>query len=279
MGDLLLCDGKMASIPYYLEGISMNIYSLEELCYYIANNTYLLEKNFMNPELGIWIERELGKKELAEKLQHIYEQNGKLSAYIFEILKACGYCSPQEDREIFRVLSEMEEKTEFERNKIRADRLMERDKFLSSIYEYKRLLESKDISQVSALLKGDVWHNLGTAYARMFLFEEAADSFRTAYRFNERQESLKALIFVRICQGDEQDLKNTAREYHLDDAAIEALKKEVSLTYKGEEKAAFQEQLDRLDTLSREGKKKEYKQEVSEIIFSWKEEYRRISRV
>ena len=64
MGNLLLCNQQIAAMPYYMEGISVNLYSMEELCYFIANNTYLLEREFMCEDLCTWIEKELKMVEL-----------------------------------------------------------------------------------------------------------------------------------------------------------------------------------------------------------------------
>ena len=41
MGELILCRMPIAGSPYYIEEKGINIYSLEELSYYIANSTYL----------------------------------------------------------------------------------------------------------------------------------------------------------------------------------------------------------------------------------------------
>lgn len=35
MGELLLCNEAIAAMPYYIEGVSINVYSIEELNYYI----------------------------------------------------------------------------------------------------------------------------------------------------------------------------------------------------------------------------------------------------
>ena len=34
MGELILCSHPIAAMPYYIDNISLNVYSLEELCYY-----------------------------------------------------------------------------------------------------------------------------------------------------------------------------------------------------------------------------------------------------
>ena len=38
MSGYILCQTKKAEHPYFIENISMNIYSIEELCYYLYHN-------------------------------------------------------------------------------------------------------------------------------------------------------------------------------------------------------------------------------------------------
>ena len=144
MGELLLCNESITAMPYYVEGISVNLYSLEELSYYIMNNVYLLDRDFMNEELCTWIFGEVKLPKLAARLREIMHGNGLLSDFCLEILKESGYCTMQEMQEIIFAIRQMEEKTDFECSKIRADKLMENQKFLSAIYEYKRLLDSEE---------------------------------------------------------------------------------------------------------------------------------------
>ena len=84
MGELLLCNEAIAAMPYYIEGVSINVYSIEELNYYIINNTYLLDDDFMSLELCTWIENHAHLPKLAMHLRTIISTNGRLSA-------VCGY--------------------------------------------------------------------------------------------------------------------------------------------------------------------------------------------
>ena len=61
MGELILCSHPIAAMPYYIDNISLNVYSLEELCYYIENHLYLIEADFMSEELCLWIGQELDR--------------------------------------------------------------------------------------------------------------------------------------------------------------------------------------------------------------------------
>ena len=51
MSGYILCQTKKAQHPYFIENISMNIYSIEELCYYLYHNLYLADHTVFNEEL------------------------------------------------------------------------------------------------------------------------------------------------------------------------------------------------------------------------------------
>ena len=69
MSGYILCQTGRAEIPYFIENISMNIYSLEELCYYLDNNLYLIDQTILNEGLCSWIQEELKLPALAAKLR------------------------------------------------------------------------------------------------------------------------------------------------------------------------------------------------------------------
>ena len=43
MGSLILCHKKRAKRPFEISRVHMRIYTIEELCYYICNNLYLID--------------------------------------------------------------------------------------------------------------------------------------------------------------------------------------------------------------------------------------------
>ena len=133
MGELLYCHEPIAALPYYVEGIGMNLYSMEELCYYIMENTFLLDNSFMSEELCTWVEKQMGLYKLAEQLRDIMRGKRLLSDFVLAILEQNGYCTMKEMQQIVLTIRQMEEKSDFECNKIRADQLMEKEKYLAGI--------------------------------------------------------------------------------------------------------------------------------------------------
>lgn len=53
MGELILCRQSIAANPYFIEDGALNVYSLEELSYYIAHNVYLLSRICIQGTLSV----------------------------------------------------------------------------------------------------------------------------------------------------------------------------------------------------------------------------------
>ena len=81
MGSLILCHRKRARQPYEIARIHMRIYTIEELCYYICNNLYLIDYTMVNRQLCNWIDKELELPKLAEKLREELRQNGSMEQF------------------------------------------------------------------------------------------------------------------------------------------------------------------------------------------------------
>ena len=48
MGNLILCHDRHAAHPYEITRIHCRIFTIEELCYYLCNNLYLIDYTIMN---------------------------------------------------------------------------------------------------------------------------------------------------------------------------------------------------------------------------------------
>jgi len=83
MSGYILCQTKKAQRPYFIENISMNIYSIEELCYYLHHNLYLADHTVFNEELCNWLRDELELVHLAAKLKQNLERNVSVEEMIY----------------------------------------------------------------------------------------------------------------------------------------------------------------------------------------------------
>ena len=192
MSGLIFCSFKRAAKPYYLESAKQNIYSVEELCYFLQDNIYLLDDNIMTPEFCDWLETEVGAVQLAEKLRRLMEDQQGFRVFCMQIIMDSGYFSKNEMQFLGMRLQKMDHQSNYENRKIKADQLMEKKKYLAAIAEYRSLLLLATDSPSDVRVSGDIWHNMGTAYAQMFCFERAVSCYEQAYELSHRVDSLKS---------------------------------------------------------------------------------------
>lgn len=279
MGELILCNQQIAALPYYIESASLNVYSLEELSYYIEHNLYLLTQDFMEEELCIWVAEELKLKETAEHLQEIRRENGTLSEFVLCILKANGFCTPQTILQIKKTLQEMENKTDFECGKIRADRYVENRRYLCGIYEYRKLLVGtmgQNPPKEDPLLLAAVWHNIGTAYARLFLFDKAAVCYANAYELSQKKDTLRQCLMAYRCAHDEKGYQRKSAACFLSEEEQNDISSELTRISRMEEIRQFEQMLDEMFD---ESIQKNTDQTIVSLIEEWKDEYRKNCRI
>lgn len=267
--ELILCNQMLAALPYYMEEAALNIYSLEELSYYIGEHLYLLEEEFMNPELCTWIDKELGLKELAAELRQVLERRGTLAEFVAPLLWESGYFPPAESRQMVAALAQQENRSAYERGKLKADRYVAAHRYVSAIYEYHRLLEQRDPDEE---LVGNVWHNLGKAYAGLFLFRDAAFCLKSAYELNQNPESLKECLYACRCMQDEEQFCRLATASGFLESEIQELNQKMEAWSQSEEIGRFGEQLDAWL------EQKDY-EAVGRQLESWRAEYRKNVRL
>ena len=80
------CIGNMAETPYYLESACINIFSLEELAYFLYENALIVDASIMKKELCIFIDEELGLYDLAAESKQPPTLSEDLNRYIYQNL-------------------------------------------------------------------------------------------------------------------------------------------------------------------------------------------------
>lgn len=223
MGALLLCNRPIAAMPYYIEALSLNIYSLEEVCYVIEHHPFLLDEGFFDDDLILWIEREVGEGELAEQLRQALRKEQGITKLVELILNTTGYLSYEAGMRILSQIREMQHKTVFERRKMRADRYVENKKYINALFEYRRILQMEEECKKNPVVCGNIWHNQGTVFARLFLFREARECFEKAYQYHMNPESIYEAMAACRYLGEDEELMKLAVKYGIDEQEVAEL--------------------------------------------------------
>lgn len=142
MSDYILCQVKRASLPFYVENISKNIYSIEELCYYFYKNIYLIDESIINERLCNWLKDELGLSKLYEKLYRILEKEEGTSAFILAIFREIHYLSHEEFKKLNETLEILEKQLPAVRIKKKGDYLVSNRMYVNAIRMYENALVS-----------------------------------------------------------------------------------------------------------------------------------------
>lgn len=198
MNRLIVCVGKYAKTPYRIKDIRMDIYCVEELCYYLCEYINLLDDDIMDENLAGWLSGECGLKKLSEQLLDIIRLNGSLAAFVSVILEAAYYLPKEKIREIEEILRENEKLNVYERKKKRADNLLNEKKYYFALDIYHQLLE--EIPRSDSRLLARVCYNCGVAYARLFYYDIAMELFERALTFCDDERIKEAFLFCKRAQ-------------------------------------------------------------------------------
>lgn len=202
MSNVILCEKPISEMPFFLESISKHIYSMEELYYFIYSNPYLAAWDLMKEDFCKWLEKNYFKEEFVCELKKILQENQTQSKFLKYFIRNTNYYTKMEKEELEHVFDELENKTMLECLKMKADHLMQHKKFIYAMKEYKKILSSEEIKIIPSDIVGNIWNNLGTAYANMFFYEEAVWCFKKAYAYNNHPKSLQAMESAKM-QADE----------------------------------------------------------------------------
>ena len=140
MGSLILCHKKRAKQPYEITRVHMHIYTIEELCYYLCNNLYLIDYTIMNRQLCEWISGELELTKLAEELRDELTKNCSLEKFVTTILKESTIYSHAELNKIQNILEHLKNQRDVEREKYKADSLLASGEYASAILVYQAII-------------------------------------------------------------------------------------------------------------------------------------------
>lgn len=192
MSGMILCRSEYSKRPYYIAGAAANVYSIEEICYFLYHDIYLVGADFFCEELFSFIEKDIKEPELARRLRFLSEQRAGLSELVLTVLRYVDFYTEEEIRQLGNLIERLDTQNVWERLKARADNYLSNRRYNSAIRSYEDIVYGKHDGMLGEAFYGNVWHNMGVAYARRFDFTEACGCFRHALELNHNEETQKA---------------------------------------------------------------------------------------
>ena len=203
MGRCILTTGRIAEKPYRIRVIDRNVYTVEELCYSIAQCASFLDEDFMDHELLVWLEESCGLAELASQLRSLLRGRCAVEDFASVLLLYVGYQSTAEIERIRASISSGKGMEPFHR------RLSEA-KFAASRGHITQAIELMDgieaeLPELEREMRGRIWAEKGLLYAQGFRYAEAADCYGKAWRLSgSRQNCVRYLAALRFSIPEEE---------------------------------------------------------------------------
>lgn len=207
-----LCVGEYARVGYEPEHMGFKVYSLEELCFFIKENAFLLDDGFMEDALGAWLCEECKLQELGEELRTASRKKISLKSYIAMILEFACFFSRETNQEILEIIVENSSHSIYEKKKARADALVQKGHFSLAGKEYGKLLQI--LPEEQTILKGEIYHGCGVCLAKMFYFTLAGEYFLKAHTLTGKIASYQQYLWTKRLSVTEQEYVEFLKEHH-----------------------------------------------------------------
>ncbi len=226
------CIGAYAVKPYYIEGICLNVYSLEELLYYLKGNAYLLDRSLMDEGLLEFISDSLKLPDLSEELAKVIRRQGSVADFVCCLFAYAHYVSEDELEGLRRIIEGNADLRGEIRKKTRGDFFFENGRYAAAGEEYLQAIQ--ETSEEQKELRALLYHNLGVVYTKAFLFAEAADCFRSEIELLRTDSAIRDYLLALKVSADKAYYTSEVLRLGPDEAVV---KEAESIAAKAEEKA------------------------------------------
>ena len=273
MGKIIVCEARQAVIPYVFVNTKVEVYSYEELCFYIYNNGALLNEEQFQGKLVQWLKSELEMEELANRVMEKLAANAGLTDVLVAILSAGNYYETAEIHQFVDKQELLGLLPEEEKIKLKADSFLMYKRILKAISLYNEILRREESIEDKRLI-GDVYHNKGVALAKNMELTKAKSCFLEAYRRNKKKPSLEAYLMLRLLEEPADAVAQEARNFHMEEADFGRISMLVEDAVDDSVNTAAYTRYQKALYNKDHGDYEAFNQRVDMLLNQWKEEFR-----
>lgn len=211
-----LCQGPRAAHPYYIECISTNVYTIEELCWFLYHNPFLIDDRLVSTALTRWIAEELNMPETALEMEKAMRSKAEYAEILTPLFQSIRYLSVDEMRKFRATMVSLTSGPVWVRMKKRADALAQNSKFTEALNVYQTAAQKVEDSETDEKRKNQflasVWYNMGVVYMNCFEYEEGCAEFMKVFAIRPDNRTRLSLLFaLRLTLPDQKYQKQAAK--------------------------------------------------------------------
>lgn len=213
MNDFRLCIKRENIKPYYAHIIKKEIYTIEELSYFIYENIHLIDEDILDESF----------------IKFVYEtinediSNLSFSDAIEVILRSNNLYSYDDIELIRNILTNYKEGDYLTRAKMIGDKCLINKEYFLALKHYNNILQRSEISNINQIFIDDVLFNKAITLARMLNFKDAYNIFEKIYKRSSSDEN-KFYYFMCMKMYDEAKYE----KYKSDDEMFEKIDEAVN---------------------------------------------------
>lgn len=275
MGKLIQCSSPLALTPYHFRLTDTNVYSMEEVCYYIWHNIYMIQEEVFDREFVMWIEKELHMEETSHKLACLIQDHKNLKDIVVTICCSCDYYDEEEINALIRLMDEIEQMPAYARKKHKGDTYLACHSYEKALEEYEKVFESDEILHAEKEAHGSIFHNMGVAYSNLAEFRKAAEYFLKAYEQNKKDASLAQGLFALRLSKDVEGYKKALVDFDVSPEKQLQWEKEYTQVISQSSQCREALKIEKLRNVMKSGNVAEYYDKVHKYVLDWKNEYRK----
>lgn len=217
MGRVILCETQSAETSYIFPNTKIEVFSYEELCFYIYNNIALISEEYMDVHMFNWIENGLKLPMLAAQLKAVKEkESADLTDLLTTILTYREFYTVPEVKEFIYQMERMKGLTPPQFRKMQADGFLRYRKYLKAASIYDEILEQYPDMHNDNLL-GAIYHNKAVALAHNFELKEAMEAYLKAYELTQNSRSIFEYLLLMATLREREEVAVLAKFYGVEE--------------------------------------------------------------
>lgn len=274
MGNLILCRGKIADKPYHFELTDMDVYTIEELCFYIYNNIYAITEEIFDKELVRWLRDEIEMVEIAQKLDSMINNRNNLKDIVVSILCSADYYCEQEIRRVVDTIDRLEGLPLALKHKIQADNYLKYGYYPQALMEYESIIKSDEARDITPSAYGMILHNMGIVHLHITGYKTAADYFKEAYIKNGEKQSLMQYLYTLKLDEREDEFDLELNNLNVSTQLLSEISNNYVFACDEAKQSDAYEKIIKIEKLKQNGKVQEYYKQLNAQIENLKSDYR-----
>lgn len=225
MRESIVCIGKTAENAYCFPETGAEIYSYEELCYYLSSHMICYLYTLPEEELLYYIRDELGLEKLYRQLAKLTDVDRDQMKYFSALFREGNYYSEEEIRQILDEYRNLKNAPYPMQCKWLGDEYLNAGRAAMAVHSYREALKQDSLDKEES---GAVYHNMGIAFARLFRFGDAKIHFVKAYQFRGDEESLYYYFCINALKGGVDKARDEMETFQLSELLLESFSERFS---------------------------------------------------